>query len=120
MQIKERRGLGIIDLKTQNTALLLKYMDKFYNHADLPWVHLTWEKCTAINKHHHRLDVLADPFGERTFLSFLITTNPYLSAYLIRVILWCFGLNHGLAILSNSGFHNCSHLLKSPKPHCTS
>lgn len=35
-------GLGIIDLKTQNTALLLKYMDKFYNHVDLPWVHLTW------------------------------------------------------------------------------
>lgn len=37
-------GLGIVDLKTQNIALLLKYMDKFYNHADLPWVQLTWDK----------------------------------------------------------------------------
>jgi len=41
---KKEGGLGIIDLKTQNTALLLKYMDKFYNYADLPWVHLTWDK----------------------------------------------------------------------------
>lgn len=41
---KPEGGLGIIDLKTQNSALLLKFMDKFYNHADLPWVHLTWEK----------------------------------------------------------------------------
>lgn len=23
-------------------ALLLKFLHKFYNHADLPWVHLTW------------------------------------------------------------------------------
>jgi hypothetical protein len=41
---KPEGGLGIIDLKTQNSSLLLKFMDKFYNHADLPWVHLTWEK----------------------------------------------------------------------------
>jgi len=39
---KKEGGLGIIDLKTQNTALLLKYMDNFYSHADFPWVHLTW------------------------------------------------------------------------------
>jgi hypothetical protein len=39
---KNEGGLGIIDLKTQNTALLLKYLDKFYNQSDLPWVQLTW------------------------------------------------------------------------------
>lgn len=39
---KEQGGLGIIDLKTQNTALLLKFLHKFYNKEDLPWVHLTW------------------------------------------------------------------------------
>ena len=41
---KKEGGLGIIDLKTQNTALFLKYLDKFYNSADLPWVTLTWTK----------------------------------------------------------------------------
>lgn len=39
---KEEGGLGIIDLRTQNTALLLKYLHKFYNSHDLPWVQLTW------------------------------------------------------------------------------
>ena len=37
-------GLGIIDLKSQNEALLLKHLHKFFNKADVPWVHLIWEK----------------------------------------------------------------------------
>jgi hypothetical protein len=36
-------GLGILDLKLQNRALLLKYLDKLYNNRDLPWVKLFWE-----------------------------------------------------------------------------
>jgi hypothetical protein len=39
---KEDGGLGIINLRTQNTALLLKFLHKFYNKLDLPWVSLTW------------------------------------------------------------------------------
>lgn len=38
---KEERGLGIINLRTQNTTLLLNFLQKFYNKADLPWVQLT-------------------------------------------------------------------------------
>ena len=41
---KEEGGLGVLDLKTQNEALLLKNFHKFYNRADIPWVHLIWEK----------------------------------------------------------------------------
>lgn len=37
---KEDGGLGILDLKTQNEALLLKHLHKFFNRADIPWVHL--------------------------------------------------------------------------------
>ncbi len=37
---KEKGGLGVINLRVQNTALLLKHMVKFYNGADLPWVKL--------------------------------------------------------------------------------
>ena len=40
---KNEGGLGIIDLKTQNSTLL-KFLDKFYNHADIPWANLTWTK----------------------------------------------------------------------------
>jgi len=37
---KEEGGLGVLDLKIQNEALLLKNFHKFYNRADIPWVHL--------------------------------------------------------------------------------
>lgn len=41
---KEEGGLGIVDIKNQNVALLIKFLDTFYNHADIPWVQLTWAK----------------------------------------------------------------------------
>uniref|UniRef100_A0A0A9GK57 Uncharacterized protein n=1 Tax=Arundo donax TaxID=35708 RepID=A0A0A9GK57_ARUDO len=40
---KSQGGLGIIDLRAQNKALVLKILHKFYNKADLPWVSLTWD-----------------------------------------------------------------------------
>jgi hypothetical protein len=39
---KKKGGLGILNLKLQNEALLLKYPHKFYNKLDTPWVHLLW------------------------------------------------------------------------------
>jgi hypothetical protein len=37
---KDKGPLGIINLKIQNKALLLKHLHKFYNNEDTPWVHL--------------------------------------------------------------------------------
>jgi hypothetical protein len=34
---KNRRGLGVINLRLQNDALQIKNLDKFFNKADLPW-----------------------------------------------------------------------------------
>ena len=39
---KNKGGLGVINLEIQNEALLLKYMDKFMNKLDVPWVDLVW------------------------------------------------------------------------------
>jgi hypothetical protein len=39
---KRKVGMGIINLKSQNNALLLKHLDKFYNKRDVPWVKLIW------------------------------------------------------------------------------
>jgi hypothetical protein len=33
-------GLGIVDFQKQNAALLIKFLDKFYNKGDVPWVQL--------------------------------------------------------------------------------
>jgi hypothetical protein len=37
---KNKSGLGIINLKVQNVALLLKHLHKFYNNDATPWVQL--------------------------------------------------------------------------------
>jgi len=35
-------GLGVVNLRAQNKALLLKNLDKFYNKRDIPWVNMIW------------------------------------------------------------------------------
>ena len=39
---KKKGGLGVLNLKIQNEALLLKFQDTFYNKVDTPWVTLLW------------------------------------------------------------------------------
>jgi len=39
---KKKARLGIINLRSQNSALLLKHLDKFYNKKEIPWVKLIW------------------------------------------------------------------------------
>jgi hypothetical protein len=41
---KGRGGLGVINLKIQNEALLIKNLHKSFNKADLPWVKLIWSQ----------------------------------------------------------------------------
>jgi hypothetical protein len=41
---KLRGGLGIINLRLQNDALLLKHLHKFYSKKDTPWVSLVWNR----------------------------------------------------------------------------
>jgi len=41
---KDKGGLGVINLRLRNDALLLKHLDKFYNKVDVPWVQLVWFK----------------------------------------------------------------------------
>jgi hypothetical protein len=41
---KKKGGLGVLNLRLQNGALLLKQLHKFYNKSDIPWVHLIWNR----------------------------------------------------------------------------
>jgi hypothetical protein len=41
-QRKVNGGLGVLHLETQNEALLIKFLHKFFNNNDLPWVNLIW------------------------------------------------------------------------------
>ena len=55
---KKCGGLGVLNLKMQNEALLLKFLHKFYNHWDLPWVELIWNSYYTSKIPH-----AADPCG---------------------------------------------------------
>jgi hypothetical protein len=39
---KDKGGLEVVDLRSQNEALLLKHLDKFYKKKDTPWVNMIW------------------------------------------------------------------------------
>lgn len=39
---KNKGGLGIINLRLQNQAVLMKHLHKFYGRLDIPWVELIW------------------------------------------------------------------------------
>jgi hypothetical protein len=47
---KSSGGLGVMRLETQNEALLLKYLHKFYNNHDLPWVNLIWNNYYTMDR----------------------------------------------------------------------
>jgi hypothetical protein len=36
-------GWGVLRLETQNKALLINFLHKFFNNNDLPWVNLIWD-----------------------------------------------------------------------------
>ena len=40
---KEEGELGVINLETHKNAMLLKFLYKFFNRMDIPWVHLIWD-----------------------------------------------------------------------------
>jgi len=40
---KDKGGLGVINLRLQNDALLLQQLHKFYSRQDVPWVNLIWK-----------------------------------------------------------------------------
>jgi hypothetical protein len=40
---KKAGGLGVLNLRNQNKALLMKNIFKFLNKQDIPWVQLLWQ-----------------------------------------------------------------------------
>jgi hypothetical protein len=41
---KKKGGLGVLKLRVQNDALLMKNLHKVFSKANLPWVKLIWNK----------------------------------------------------------------------------
>lgn len=67
MKPKDKGGLGVLNLQLQNDVLLLKQLSKFYNRADIPWVHLVCTN-TMPPRYHMQLGKWV-PFGGKMFFS---------------------------------------------------
>ena len=50
---KVKGGLGVLNSRIQNDALLLKQLHKFSNKKNIPWVQLIWYKYYANGKVPH-------------------------------------------------------------------
>ncbi len=49
---KDKGGFGIVNLKVQNIALLLKHLVKLYKGVNLPWVNLVWNYYFSVKVPH--------------------------------------------------------------------
>lgn len=67
-QPKSKGGLGVIDLRLQNNALLIKNLHKFYNRHPIPWV--TLRSSYYVDKVPHAL-YLKGSFWWRDVLQFV-------------------------------------------------
>jgi hypothetical protein len=83
---KDQGGLGIIDLRTHNSTLLLKFLHKFYNKVDLPWVHITWQ-CYYSRSIVPHIRTPVGSFWCRDVLSLADSFRHWLHVKLIKVIL---------------------------------
>jgi hypothetical protein len=77
-QPKDKGGLGLMDLKVQNQGLLLKYMHKFFNKQDIPWVILVWDNYYQNGAPLQR--DLADHTGGEMSVVYFLSTEALLSA----------------------------------------
>jgi hypothetical protein len=41
-KLKKKRGMCITNLRSQNSYLRIKHLDKFFNHKVIPWVRMVW------------------------------------------------------------------------------
>lgn len=46
MLSKKHGGLGILEISTHNKALLMKFVHKFLNKENIPWVKIIWNPTT--------------------------------------------------------------------------
>ena len=82
---KTQGGLGIIDTKSQNEALLMKFLDIFFNSA-MPWVTFTWTKFYSNTQTPPQAKSPVGSFGGRKYLKSLTNIRSLLSVHLTRVI----------------------------------
>jgi hypothetical protein len=107
---KNHGGLGILDLRAHNIALLIKHMHKFYNKKDISWVQLTWNAFYSrpIPPHHMKK---VRSFWWRDIMTLLDHFFMMLPAQLMNVIPYISREIHETSGLYNGNSLSYTHLL---------
>jgi hypothetical protein len=91
----------VINLRSQNVALLIKHLDKFYNRRDIPWVTLIWNTYYSNGKVPHASKKKRFPFGGETFLSWETCSEALQPIQLGMAHQSCFGQTCGMSTIFN-------------------
>ena len=78
---KKHGGLGVINIKVQNDALLMKFLQKFYNKLDVPWVQLIWNTYYTDKVPH-----ATDPVGSFWWRQILKLTPVFRGISQVRIV----------------------------------
>ena len=71
----------MINLRVHNEALLLKFLHKFYNKLDVPWVNLTWD-----NHYNDKIPHAADPIGSFWWKDILKLTHIFRGVSHVQIV----------------------------------
>jgi hypothetical protein len=93
MRPKEKGGLGVLNLRLQNDALLLKHLSKFYNKEDIPWVQIVWHKYYTTKVPHAAREV--GSFGGKMFFDLTSSSEVFLDVSWAMVPQFVFGMIFG-------------------------
>ncbi|XP_073359761.1 uncharacterized protein [Aegilops tauschii subsp. strangulata] len=78
---KSKGGLGVINITIHNDALLLKFLHKFYNKLDVPWVTMLWD-----NQYVHQVPHAVDFVGSFWWKDILKLTPIYRGITRVQVV----------------------------------
>jgi hypothetical protein len=109
---KSEGGLGVLNISTQNDALLLKYLHKFFNQQSQPWVSLIWNN-------HYRNYGLPDQrpkgsFWWRSVLKLLVTLKGLANSKAARGNPFSYGKISGMEWYLDCNTLSSSHLQSHP------
>ena len=85
---KRQGGLGVLDIQIHNQTLLMKFLHKFLNREDIPWVQMVWETYYSNSLPGDRI---VDSFWWRSLLKLLPKYKIYI---LLLVVFYTTNLLH--------------------------
>lgn len=107
---KKEGGLGILDLKAHNKALLLKF-------ADTPWVRITWQALYS-NQVAPHVKRLVGSFWWHDVMSLSFDYRGLAVAELVMVALFSLERTFGMPGSLNWNSLSCTLLLVQSRPSC--